>query len=79
MPKTSETNNESVLKRKTLYRAVVGGWIGSLIGALFARPLVGFFHNFAPWVGPVAAVGCIAFIVLVVLLVPHISKFRADK
>lgn len=79
MLKISQAKKEPSMARKIFYRAFVIGSTGSLTGVLFAKPLVGFFHNFAPWVGPVVLVGFIGIIVLAALLVPLFFQARTDK
>ncbi|HEX8787438.1 MAG TPA: hypothetical protein VF793_14730 [Telluria sp.] len=60
--------------RKALYRAVAGAIAGSMIGKFLARPVLGFFQNFAPWVGPAAIAGLVGLTILAALLLPLIFK-----
>jgi hypothetical protein len=45
-----------------------------MIGKFLARPVLGFFQNFAPWVGPAAIAGLVGLTILAALLLPLIFK-----
>jgi hypothetical protein len=65
---------QSLRVRRAVWSAVVAGCVG-MLGAVAARPLVGAFHDAAPWVLPVAAAGVLAVLVLFALLfLPWITR-----
>jgi branched-subunit amino acid ABC-type transport system permease component len=63
---------------RAVFGAIFGG-LGAALGTLYARPLVGAFHDSAPWVLPAIVGAVLSALVLLVLLVPLIFKGRAPK
>jgi len=58
---------------------IIGG-VGGALGAILARPLVGAFRGYPPWVLPVTAAGIISALVLAGLLLPLLfGAIRANE
>ncbi|HTC50796.1 MAG TPA: hypothetical protein VK700_02550 [Steroidobacteraceae bacterium] len=65
---------------RRLRRTIVLGTLcvaASALGMLLARPLAASFHSVAPWILPALAVGVLAILVTLTLLVlPRLGKPR---
>jgi hypothetical protein len=53
--------------------------LGSVIGVFFARPILGYFHSFAPWIGPAVIAGVVALAMMAMLILPLLFKRRTDN
>ena len=59
-------------RRPRLRRTIILGTLcltASTLGMMLSRPLAARFHSFAPWILPALAVGVLAVLVSVALLV----------
>ena len=65
---------EPGLAHGNIYRGIAGTILGGIIGALSAKPVITFFNNFAPWVGPAMIVGLVGLAIITMLLLPLISR-----
>jgi hypothetical protein len=65
-------------RRPRLRRTIILGTLcltASTLGMMLSRPLAARFHSLAPWILPAVAVGVLAVIVSVALLVlPRLSR-----
>jgi flagellar motor component MotA len=57
---------------------VAGGLVGSVIGVFFARPILNYFHSFAPWVGAAVIAGIVGIAMIAILILPLILKRRTN-
>lgn len=68
-------------RRPRLRRTIILGTLcltASTLGMMLSRPLAARFHSLAPWVLPAVAVGVLAVLVSVALLVlPRLSRTRS--
>jgi len=69
----SDSREPAPPTRRAIYGAVIGAASGTL-GAILARPLVGAFRDYPPWVLPVIAAGIISALVLAGLLLPLLFR-----
>jgi hypothetical protein len=70
---------EPGLSRSTLYRVMLSAILGSVIGVFFARPILGYFQNFSPWIGPAVIAGVVGIAMIAMLILPRIIKRRANN
>lgn len=65
---------QSLRFRRAVWSVIVAGCAG-MLGSIAARPVVGAFHDAAPWVLPVVVAGVLAVLVLfALLLLPWITR-----
>ena len=65
--------------RRIFYRTLFGAIAGSILAVCLVRPLLEFFHNFAPWVGPAVIIGLVGTTMIATLLLPLIFRAGTNK
>lgn len=70
---------EPGLAHRNIYRGIAGTILGGIIGALSAKPVMTFFSNFAPWVGPAMIIALVGLAIITMLLLPLILRRATEE